>query len=400
MRYFLVAGEASGDIHGAHLAEAILKEDAQAQFAFCGGEQLARITGREPVVHYRSLAIMGFVEVLLQARRVLQCQRKALQAIKEFAPDTLILIDSSGFNLPIARALQGTPIRIYYYIPPKVWAWNPGRAKPLGQFTEGVFPILPFEEPFLKERGVKASYLGNPLLDELPLEPSPLLPSEREEARCSLWAAITSGNGCPKREGAPSNLHPPPLIALIPGSRRQEVTRNLPLMLRVAEQLPNYHFVITGAPSLPDALYHEQLEKASCRERMHLLRNATHLAMRACDAGLVTSGTATLEAALLGLPQVVVYRGNPLTIWIGRRLVHVQYISLVNLVANRSIVPELIQGDATLQNTLSHLRDLLPGQPARGVMIEGYREVRTILGSPGVSQRVARAILMPTLGKE
>lgn len=377
MRYFLVAGEVSGDIHGAALMQALREYDLGAEFAYCGGEAMRTVAGgAEPVVHCQELAIMGFAEVLKKGSTLLRLQRRTRRAIRAFAPDRLILIDSSGFNLPLARYASRRGGRVVYYIPPKAWAWNRRRVHALRRHTEAVYPILPFEEAFYRRYGVNAHYLGNPLIDELDAalhsEDFPTLEAFRRE--------VGAGEG-------------QTLVALIPGSRRQEVERILPVMLRALSADPAMVAVVTAAPGLTDELYEKIIEQCRGAATVKLVRGRTHAAMRHCRAGLVTSGTATLEAALLGLPQVVLYRAHPASVAIARKLVRIPYFSLVNLILEAPCVPELIQETASPERAAQELLALLPEGKARQAQLEGYARLNHAMGSPGVNQRIAQSII-------
>lgn len=375
MRYFLLAGEASGDAHGARLIEALRVRDPQAQYMFCGGELMAKAAGTPPLVSYRELALMGFGEIVQHIVRIARLQRKIRRTLLSFSPDAFIPIDSSGFNMPLVRYAKRHHLRVFYYIPPKAWAWNRRRVRSLRNYTDAVYAILPFEESFFSRYGVTCRYFGNPLLDELNLKKKRKGDKHERAFREAL------------------GVESEPLIALIPGSREQEIRCNLPVMLRVAEQMPAYHFVITAAPALSDALYGTHIKDCGAKQRVHLIRDATHDAMRFCEAGLVTSGTATLEAALLGLPQVVVYRSSALSVWIARRLVYAPYISLVNLIMGRRVVTELIQEEATPAKIQDELEKVLPSGTAHNALQEAYVELSALLGEPGVSDRMAEDMI-------
>lgn len=371
MRYFLIAGEASGDLHAAHLVSALRKRDAEAEFRFFGGDEMAEAVGHAPLRHYRTLAYMGIVQVLLHFRTILQGLRQCMSAIREWKPDCVILVDYPGFNLKIARFVHDHRIcPVYYYIAPKIWAWKEGRIRSIRQCVDHIFSILPFEKTFFEDKHhYPITYVGNPSVDEI---------SQRADSEGLYFDADSL------------------TIALLPGSRTAEISANLPVMLRAARSFvaEGYQLVVSHAPSQPLSLYEEIIS----REGMADVRvENLNAARSSCSvqAALVTSGTATLEIALLGIPQVVCYhfRGGRIINWLRPLVLNVHYISLPNLVCGREIIPELIAADFTPDNVRQHLASLLDGSPAGIQQLADYREMRQLLGAPGAAGCCAEAII-------
>ncbi|MGB3801412.1 MAG: lipid-A-disaccharide synthase, partial [Lewinella sp.] len=315
MRYYLIAGEASGDLHGSRLVSALRAQDADADVRAWGGELMEQ-AGAKVVKHYRDLAFMGFVEVVANLPTILANFGECKRDIEAFAPDRLVLIDYPGFNLRMAKWARRAGYDISYYISPQIWAWHTSRVKQVRANVDRMLVILPFEKDFYAEHGVEATFVGHPLLDVV---------EDREE-------------------------RPRTHIALLPGSRKQEITRSLPLMLAAAARLPEHEYVIAGAPGQDDLFYRMLVAAADSPPNLQLVSGDTYTVLAAAKAALVTSGTATLETALFGVPQVVCYRGSRLNYWLARRLVasRIKFISLVNLVMDREVVPELIQDDFNL----------------------------------------------------
>ena len=366
MRYFLVAGEASGDLHAGELIKSLRKVDPDAVFAFMGGAAMEKAAECKPVLHYSAIAYMGFLSVLKHYGTIRKAARQVPQQMLHFAPDCLIVVDSSGFNLryilPFAtKKLPQT--KRFYYIAPKVWAWQSRRIRKIRKYCHLVLSILPFEENYFQSRSVPCCYVGNPTREELHSE------------YLSSWKPT---RGMDHKE----------LIALLPGSRRQEIRNNLQQMVRVANSFPSYHFTIAAAPGIEDNFYYPFLEK-----NITIVRDSTYSLLAKARAALVTSGTATLETALIGTPQVVVYRLNGLRIVniLFRILMHIPYFSLVNLIAGRKVVAELLAADASVQRITSELDKLL--QPsAEHALIDGYNEVYRALGTKQASSEAAKCI--------
>lgn len=358
MRLYLIAGEASGDLHGANLLKALYKLQPDLHCRVWGGD-LMQNTGAVLVKHYRELAFMGFVEVLKNLRTILKNITFCKQDILEFKPDALVLIDYPGFNLRIARWAKTQGIPVVYYISPQLWAWHASRAHAIRRDVDKLLVILPFEQDFFKQYGIEAEFVGHPLLDEL------------GEFKGDALLSKT------------------PTIALLPGSRKQEVSRILPRMLEISNDFAAYQFVIAGASALPEAFYQPYLKN---HPNVRLLRGQTYEVLRQSTAALVKSGTSTLETALLNVPQVVCYAGNWISYRIAKRLIKVKYISLVNLVMDRPLVRELIQDELNAENLRVALANILSPE-ASVALKEGYAELRSRLGNGGASQRAAEAIL-------
>ncbi len=363
MNYYLIAGEASGDLHGANLMKAIKAEDPSARFRYFGGD-LMREQGGELVKHISEMAFMGFVEVLLHLRTISRNLKLARKDVVAFQPDALILIDFPGFNLRIAEFARSKGIPVFYYISPKVWAWNQKRVLKIKRVVDHLFCILPFEVAFYKKWGMEVDYVGNPLLDAI----SSSVPDQQFREHHQLGEK--------------------PILALLPGSRRQEISRLLLDMLAVAARFPDHQAVIAGAPNFDRDYYAPFIGD----HPVALVHNATYDLLRHARAALVTSGTATLETALFNVPQVVLYKGNALTIGIARALITIRFISLVNLVVDRAIVAELIQADCRPDRIAAALGPLLADSPARNQLLGDYRELAAIMGQPGASQRTAELI--------
>jgi lipid-A-disaccharide synthase len=365
MTYYIIAGERSGDLHGANLIRAIRYHDTEAQVRAWGGEQM-EAAGATLVKHYRDLAFMGFWEVAKNLGTIRKLMRDCQADVLAHRPDVLILIDYAGFNLRMAKWAKRHGIRVFYYISPKVWAWNQRRALGIKANVDRLFVILPFEKPFFSKYDYEVEYVGNPLLDALANhEPDPAL-----IARFSQFDK--------------------PLIALLPGSRRQEITAILPIMLETTRRFPDYQFVVGTVSNLPDDLYDLLLADYPAVERV---ADSAYDILKAATAALVTSGTATLETALLTIPQVVCYRTSWLSYVIASRLIAVPYISLVNLIVDRPLVTELIQDDLTPERTTNELRAILPNGARRSDVLAGYADLQQIMGKAGASDRAGAAMV-------
>lgn len=365
MKYFLIAGEASGDLHGANLMVALKKLDPEAEFAYWGGDRMESVAeGLQK--HYREIALMGFVEVLLNLRKIYANLNLCKNQIKAFNPDVVILIDFPGFNLRIAEycKLAGYK-KVVYYIAPKVWAWKENRVKKLENYVDLLLLIFPFEINYFKQWKVNAVYCGNPLQDEISALP-PALDFKQKH-----------------------NLDNRPLITLMPGSRKQEIKRMLPEMLKITRHFPAYQFLIAGAPGINPAFYAPYL-----RHQERIVYNETYALLKNSDAAIVCSGTATLETALLNVPQVCGYAGNRVSFEIARRLVKIRFISLVNLCLGRESIRELIQQDYTSANLESELQAILPGGHKHEKMLADYAELNLLLGGAGASMKAAETIAM------
>jgi lipid-A-disaccharide synthase len=373
MRYYLIAGEASGDLHAANLVKQLLNQDTDADIRAWGGD-LMTAAGANVVKHYRELAFMGFVEVILNLRTILSNMRFCKQDISQFKPDVLVLVDYPGFNLRIAAWAKAQNIKVVYYISPQIWAWNQSRVHKIKQIVDKMLCILPFEPAFYKKYEYESEYVGHPLLDAIPeIQPtSPLL---------THWQK--------------------PVIALLAGSRKQEVRKMLTIMLSVAPHFPDYQFVIAGAPSLERSFYADFIQQFAANsdiKNIDFVENQTYDLLRIARAALVASGTATLEVALFQVPEVVCYRGHALSMWLARKLIDLKYISLVNLIMDKQIVTELIQNDCNTER-LCHELSLLLNEKYAATMQENYIALRKILQSEGdssgegASVRAAKAVV-------
>ncbi|WP_375446671.1 lipid-A-disaccharide synthase [uncultured Fibrella sp.] len=365
MTYYIIAGERSGDLHGGNLIQAIRQQDVDAQVRAWGGEQMES-AGATLVKHYRELAFMGFWEVAKNLGTIRRLLRECQADVLAHRPDALILIDYAGFNLRMAKWAKQQGIRVFYYISPKVWAWNQRRALTIKANVDRLFVILPFEKTFFSTYAYEVDYVGNPLLDAL----------ANHEPNAQVIAQL--------------NQSDKPLIALLPGSRRQEITAMLPVMLETTRRFPAYRFVVGTVSNLPNDLYDTLLTDYPAVERVS---DAAYDVLKASTAALVTSGTATLETALLNVPQVVCYRTSWLSYVIASRLIAVPYISLVNLIVDRLLVTELIQNELTPTRTGDELQAILPGGTRRGEVLAGYVDLQLRMGEPGASERTGVAMV-------
>ncbi len=360
MKLYVIAGEASGDLHGSNLLKVIFSLQPDVQCRVWGGD-LMQSAGGELVKHYRDLAFMGFVEVLKNLRTILRNITFCKKDILAYQPDALVLIDYPGFNLRIAKWAKQQGIRVVYYISPQIWAWHRSRVYDIRRDVDKMLVILPFEKAFFEQYGVAVEYVGHPLLDALQQH----------------------------TEDTHSNPHDSNIIALLPGSRKQEVQRILPEMLAATSAFPAYQFIIAGASSLPESYYQAMLTDYP---QVQLVIGKTYELLQKSKAALVKSGTSTLETALFNVPQVVCYAGSPVSYQIARRLIKVKYISLVNLIADRPLVRELIQHELHSDNIKSALQEILEPEK-RTEMLAGYADLRHLLGDGGASRRAAKAIL-------
>lgn len=365
MKYYLIAGEASGDLHASNLMKALKKEDSNAEFRFWGGD-LMTAQGGTLVKHYRELAFMGFAEVLMNLRTILKNISFCKKDILEFQPDAIIFIDYPGFNMRIAEWAKKQSIPTHYYISPQIWAWKENRIKKIKRDVDEMYVILPFEEKFYTEKhDFKVHFVGHPLLDAI-------------EARPPLDIQQFKKN---------HNLDERPVIALLPGSRKQEIEKMLEVMLSITSDFKEYQFVIAGAPSQDREFYQHFLKKSN----ISLVMNETYDVLSLAHAALVTSGTATLETALFKVPEVVCYKGSTISYHIAKRIINLDYISLVNLIMDREVVKELIQHEFQAKNLKIELEKIL--QPAvREKIFHEYFELEQKLGGAGASAKTAQLI--------
>ena len=379
MKYYLIVGEASGDLHASRLMRSLKKYDELAEFRFFGGDLMAAEGGTR-VKHYKELAYMGFVPVLLHLGTIFSNMKRCKEDIVAWKPDVVILVDYPGFNLNMAKFLKkNTLIPVYYYISPKIWAWKEWRIKSIKRDVSEMFSILPFEVPFYEQKHkYPVHYVGNPTAQEV---------AEFRAGYHQTYEEFCRENNLDSRK---------PIIALLAGSRLQEIKDNLPAMIEVAERFEDYQMVLAGAPSIEDEYYDKFLEGTPVR----VVKNKTYQLLSHTTAALVTSGTATLETALFNVPQVVCYE-TPLPKLIRFAFNHVlkvDYISLVNLVANKEVVPEMFADKFTIDGIANELYKIMPGQPARERMLAGYQEVLRELGSK-VAPDEAASIMVDLLRK-
>lgn len=364
MKYYLIAGEASGDLHASNLVKEIKLRDKDALFRAWGGD-LMKKEGVEIVKHISELAFMGFAEVLLNLPTILNNLSFCKKDILAFQPDVLILVDYPGFNLRIAKFARAKGIRVNYYISPQIWAWKRSRVHTIKKVVDKMLVILPFEKEFYKQYGLDVEFVGHPLLDAI------------------------AGIKAPQDFRLTHQLSNKPIVALLPGSRKQEIKRMLPLMLAASKNFPEYEFVLAGAPSVDPTFYEHFLAGYQTK----VVNNQTYSLLLHSSAALVTSGTATLETALLDIPQVVCYRGSTLSYQIAKRLIKVKYISLVNLIMDQYVVTELIQDELTTDELCNQLNRIIHPTNHRKQLLEQYESLRKKLGGQGASAKAAAIIV-------
>jgi lipid-A-disaccharide synthase len=371
MRYYIIAGEASGDLHGSNLIKEIKKLDANATIRCWGGDMMQQ-AGAELVKHYRDLAFMGFVEVVKNLPAIFQNLKFCKEDILQFKPDALILIDYPGFNLRIAKWAKQNGLKIIYYISPQVWAWKENRVKMIKECVDKMLVILPFEKDFYAKWNYDVEYVGHPLVEVI----------ERFKVEGVRLRDLNL---------IPSTLNPKPVIALLPGSRKQEIMIKLPVMLRVSKFFPDYQFVVAQAPGQDDAFYQTLLQDFP---NVSSVKAETYSLLLQAKAALVTSGTATLETALFAVPEVVCYKGSSISYQIAKRLIKVKYISLVNLIMDKEVVKELIQNELTEENIKTELQKLLSDPSTQQQLAKDYADLKTILSEGGhASANAAKSII-------
>ena len=370
MRYYIIAGEASGDLHGSNLIKAIKVKDANAVIQ-CWGGDLMQAAGGNVVKHYRSLAFMGFVEVLMNLRTILSNIKFCKKDMEAFAPDVLICIDYPGFNLRIAKWAKTKGLKVIYFIAPQVWAWKENRVPAMRESIDRLLCILPFEKQYFKDRwNWEVDYIGHPLMQVLESQhdlphPLPMLSAEK-------------------------------IIALLPGSRKQEILKKLPAMLSVVNDFPNYQFAIAQAPGLDDAWF---ASLVPTNKNVHIVKGNTYALLNHSEAALVTSGTATLETALLGVPEIVCYKGNPITLALAKRFIKIKFIALVNLIMDKEVVKELIQEDLNKKNLVKELGLLLNDTAKKAQLKADYQLLMERLYTGQSATEVAASIIQEELGK-
>ena len=375
MRYFIIAGEQSGDLHGSNLVRGLFEADNNAEI-FCWGGDLMESAGATLLVHYRKLAFMGFVAVIKNLGAITKNLSLCKEQIIEFKPDVVIFIDYPGFNLRIAEFAKNAGYKTFYYISPKLWAWNEGRVKKIQNYIDRMFIIFPFEVDFYKKHDIIVEYLGNPLVDET-------------EKRISSFPA--KNNIC-KYLG----IEEKPIIALLAGSRKHEIELILPEMIKVVHHFPGFQFILAGVKNIPDDVYHKIIGK----EPVKLIKEKTYEILYASQAALVTSGTATLEAALMGTPQVVCYKGDFISMLIAWMVIKVKYISLVNLIMDFEVIKELVQYDLKESSILKELKAVMPGGGKREKILSDYEVLKNKLGPAGASGRIAREMVKELKGRK
>ncbi len=366
MKYYLIAGEPSGDLHGANLIRGLKKADPEATFRFWGGDRMAEAGGAENLAkHYRETSFFGIFEVVRNYPTIRRQMGECRADVAAFRPDVLILIDYPGFNMKMARWAKEQGIRVFYYIAPKVWAWREWRVKAIRRYVDRLFIIFPFERDYFPHHGIEPVFEGNPLVDALAAR-QPELPT---------------GDAFRRQHG----LDERPIVALLAGSRRSEIRANLPLMAALARRLPERQFVVTAVNWIERELYDQYIADSGIR----YLCDQTYETLAVAEAAVVTSGTATLETALLGIPEVVVYRVPWLHQQLQPYVLKVPYVSLVNLNLGRESVVEIIQSDLSVERAERELRAILPGGAKRERMIRDFEELRAVIGGPGASERFA-----------
>jgi lipid-A-disaccharide synthase len=373
MKYYIISGEASGDLHGSNLIKELHRFDAAANIRCWGGDKM-QAAGATLVKHYRELAFMGFVEVLKNINTIFKNIAFCKEDILVYKPDVLVLIDYPGFNLRISKWAKENNIKVIYYISPQVWAWKENRVKMMKQCIDQMLVILPFEKEYYQNKwNWEVEYVGHPLVEEIE--------NGSWKMKSEKWRAGTDK----------------PIIAVLPGSRKQEILKKLPVMLEVSKSFPAYEFIIAKAPGLDDSFYESLIKDYS---NVSSVSNQTYPLLQQSTAALVTSGTATLETALFGVPEVVCYKGSEISYQIAKRLINIKYISLVNLIMNKEVVKELIQNEMNTENLISELKQILPGTAKRDIMLKDYEQLKNILQAGGHASAKGAEIIYTSLRKK
>lgn len=374
MKYMIVAGEASGDLHASRLIEEIKVADKEPEFRFLGGDLMARAVGHAPEIHIEKMNVMGFSAVIRALPTVLHNLSLAKAVIRDFRPDILVLVDYPSFNLKLAAYAHKLGIRVDWLIAPKVWAWKEWRIPKLKKYLDNLYSILPFETAYFKRHGMDVKYVGNPTVKEIEQSLGHIPPKKHFL----------------ERQGISDSR---PIIAILPGSRKAEIRNNLPLMIEAAKRFPDYQYIIAAAPSVPEKFY----RATALDSGLQLAFGATHTLLKYSSAAIVTSGTATLETAVIGTPQVVCYRGNGsrLTYNIMKKILKVKFVSLPNLIVANSIVPELLLHNCTPDRIARELAPLLQASPQRDWQLSGYRNMKKRLGTTDASKITAEYICKP-----
>ena len=368
MKYYLIAGEASGDLHGSNLIAGLKKTDPKAEFRFWGGDKMALEAGVGSLAkHYKLTAFFGITQIVLNLKTILRQLKECKEDILRYNPDVVILIDYPGFNFKIAKFAHENGLKTFYYISPKVWAWKEGRVKLIKKYVTQLFIIFPFEIEYFKKNGIDAIYEGNPIIDAI--ESSRLsIPSKKEFCQSN---------------GLDVNL---PIVALLAGSRASEITYNLPFMAKLSERFKDYQFVVGGVSWLDRSIY----DKILVDTPIKVVDDQTYPLLYSAEAAVVTSGTATLETAIIGTPEFICYRFDPISYFLARRFVKIKFISLVNIIMNREVVKELIQEEMTIDNAEKELRAILPNGCKLEGMKQDFSELRGLLRDGNTSERFAQ----------
>lgn len=371
MKYYIIAGEPSGDLHGSNLMKGILKADSEAQFRFWGGDKMAEVGGRANLAkHYNETSFFGFMQVLRNLRTIFSQIDECRRDIEQFEPDVVVLVDYPGFNMKIAKWAHQKGLRVHYYIAPKAWAWKEHRVKALRRYVDKLFIIFPFEQQWFAERGVRnITFCGNPLMDAI-AERRPKLPTVEE---------FRERNGLDER----------PIVALVAGSRRSEIKDNLPEMVALSRRVTDRQFVVTGVEWIERELY----DKILCGSDVKVVYGQTYETLNVAEAALVTSGTATLETALMGIPEMVLYHIPKFYEWIRPIILNIPFISLVNINLGREAVREIVVAKVDQDDAERELRSILEGGSKRAKMLADFEELRSIIGEAGASERFAECIV-------
>ena len=369
MKYFVIAGEPSGDLHGSKLMQGIANEDCDARFRFCGGDRMVEVGGKENLVkHYKEMSFFGIAQVLRNLKTIFSQIDECKAAIEAFAPDVIILIDYPSFNMRIAKWAKSKGIKVYYYIAPKVWAWKEWRVKGIRKYVDRLYTIFPFETEYFRSKGIEPTFCGNPLVDDIAQMRSKL-PAREDFIR-------------------ENNLDSRPIVALLAGSRVSEIRENLPNMAAIAAQLPEYQFVVTAVPWIEREIYNKYGS-----EHIKYLCGKTQPTLAHAEAAIVTSGTATLETALMGIPEMVLYHIPKIYEILRPYVLKIPFVSLVNINMNREVVRELVCDKLDIADATAELRSILKGGAKREQMIADFDTLRALIGSEGASQRFATDIV-------
>lgn len=371
MRYFIIAGEPSGDLHGSKLMKGITIEDCDAQFRFCGGDRMISIGGKEGLVkHYKEMSFFGFMQVLRNLKTIFSQIDECKKAIEEFCPDTIILIDYPSFNMRIAKWAKHRGIKVYYYIAPKVWAWKEWRVKSIRKYVDRLYTIFPFETEYFRRKGIEPTFCGNPLVDDI-AECKKLLPSREEFIKAN-------------------NLDNRPIVALLAGSRTSEIKANLPDMVALSKRFSDYQFVLTAVPWIDKSVYQHYIGSNSA---IRYVCNQTQQTLAHAEAAIVTSGTATLETALMGIPEMVLYHIPKLYEVLRPYVLKIPFVSLVNINLNREAVREIVCAKMNIDEAAAELASILKGGAKREKMLSDFAELNELIGGQGASNRFAANIV-------